>query len=109
MRRAIRPAVRESDLARWVKKVFDAAKITYWRVNVTSVRGRKATNIGMSDFLAIQPHTGRFVGVELKLPGEELRESQIAFRDEVVAAGGIYGVATTAEEALAIVTLGGKQ
>lgn len=88
-------------MARWVRKVLDAAGITYWRVNVTSVRGRKATNLGMSDFLAIQPRTGRFVGLELKLPGEALRESQIAFRDEVVAAGGIYIVATSAEEALA--------
>lgn len=107
MRRAIRPAVRESDLSRWVRKALDAANVTYWRVNVTSVRGRKATNIGMSDYICVQPGTGRFVGLELKLPGEDLRESQVAFRDEVLAAGGVYIVATSAEEALSGIRNGG--
>lgn len=43
-----------------------------------------------------------FVGIEIKLPGEKPRADQQHFIDMIRAAGGIAGVATSVEEALAL-------
>lgn len=45
---------------------------------------------------------GRFASVEVKKPGEHPREDQIAWRQAVLAAGGVAGVAHTVDEAIAI-------
>lgn len=44
----------------------------------------------------------RFASIEVKKPGEEPREDQERWRDGVNKAGGVAGVATSPDEALAI-------
>lgn len=59
---------------------------------------------GVPDLLAIAPKTGRLVGIEVKRPRlgrpTELQLRQI---DRINAAGGVAGIATNVEEALALV------
>lgn len=43
-----------------------------------------------------------FVSIEVKLPGEKLRSDQQHWMEAVLAAGGIAGVAHSAEEAIDI-------
>lgn len=45
---------------------------------------------------------GRFIGIEVKKPGEEASEIQKYTLKEIIKAGGIAGVATSVEEALEI-------
>lgn len=105
MRRTVRPAVRESDIQRWARQALKTAGIYFVEINHTAqARGaQRGTTPGCSDFVALQPGTGRFVALEFKVPGGKLSDNQIAFRDSVVAAGGIYAVIESAEQAIAAV------
>lgn len=105
---SLRPAVHESDIQRWARIALRAAGIYFVEVNHTAqARGmQRGTTKGTSDFIAIQPRTGRFVALEFKVPGGKLSDAQVAFRDSVVGAGGIYAVVTSAEQALAAVKEG---
>lgn len=57
---------------------------------------------GLPDILAC--YQGRFIGIEVKRPETRgtVTARQQAFLDQIEAAGGIVGVATSVEEALAI-------
>lgn len=56
--------------------------------------------IGSGDILGIVPPHGKFLTIELKMPGEKERPEQITFRKEVVAAGGIAIVADSVQSVL---------
>lgn len=64
---------------------------------------------GLPDILAIAPATGRLVGIEVKRHKlgklTELQKSQLA---RIEAAGGVAGVATSADEALSILQRGNQ-
>lgn len=53
--------------------------------------------------IACQDGIGRFVAIEVKLPGEKPRADQVRFLEHVRKMGGIAGVATSVEEAIALV------
>ena len=60
---------------------------------------------GIPDILCIAPGTGRFVGIEVKRPrgygkATELQLKQI---EKINSAGGVAGIATCEEEAIALV------
>lgn len=71
---------------------------------ILKTHGSPYQQAGVPDLLAIAPRTGRLVGVEVKRPRigrvTELQRRQI---EKINAAGGVAGVATCAEEALALV------
>ena len=58
---------------------------------------------GLPDILAIAPQTGRLLGIEVKRPHigklTALQQNQL---DKIMSAGGVAGVATCADEALAL-------
>jgi len=56
--------------------------------------------VGSSDLVAVTPNGGKFVGIEMKKPGEKQESAQIAFEGAVKAHNGIYIVATSVDEAL---------
>lgn len=58
-------------------------------------------NPGGSDLIGLAPG-GRFLAIEVKVPGQRPTPEQQRFIDAVKAAGGVAGVARTVEEALAI-------
>lgn len=86
----IRRVRRESDLVREVMALLDACNLAPMRVNVVSVRGRKADNAGMADIYFTLAPSGRAVWIECKMAGAEHRESQQRFQRTVESRGGSY-------------------
>lgn len=77
---------------------------------IMKTHGSPYQQSGVPDLLCIAPGSGRLVGIEVKRPGgtwkvTELQKQQIALIRE---AGGVAGVATCVEEALALLKEGEK-
>lgn len=72
-------------------------------VFVFKVHGSEHMQAGLPDLIACVD--GRFVGLEVKLPGEEHAVSKIQQlrHDEIRAAGGLVWVITNVDQALSIV------
>lgn len=86
-----------------VNKIRDALKAAgvKW---IMKTHGSPYQQSGVPDLLCIAPGTGRLVGIEVKRPHgtwkvTELQKHQIELIRE---AGGVAGVATSVEEALAL-------
>lgn len=65
---------------------------------------------GTSDIIAIHRSTGRFVGIEVKRPGyspSDVRPVQHKWLATVARFGGVTGIATSEEEAMAIMARAG--
>lgn len=84
-----------------VNKIREALKVAgvKW---IMKTHGSPYQQSGVPDLLCIAPVTGRLVGIEVKRPGgtwkvTELQKKQI---ENIREAGGVAGVATSAEEAL---------
>lgn len=60
---------------------------------------------GVPDILCIAPGTGRFVGIEVKRPDGYGKATPLQLEqiERIRAAGGVAGIATSPEEALALV------
>lgn len=92
-----------------VNKIRDALKAAgvKW---IMKTHGSPYQQSGVPDLLCIAPKTGRLVGIEVKRPHgtwkvTELQKHQIELIRE---AGGVAGVATCVEEALALLEEGEK-
>ncbi len=82
--------------------------VTLWRNSVGTFKTQDGKWVqaglpaGSSDLIGIC--NGRFVAIEVKLPGQKPRPDQVQFLEHVKKMGGIAGVATSPEEAIAILT-----
>jgi hypothetical protein len=111
-RRPERPQT-ETDVLREVRAALATFKtdVVFWRNNTGSLQdatGRYVTYglcEGSADLVGIV--RGRFVALEVKRPGgttsKQRREDQAAWGNIVRAAGGVYEIVTSAEEAEAVV------
>lgn len=90
----------EKTIVSQIVRALSSAGVTW----VMKTHGSAYQRSGVPDLLAIAPKTGRLVGIEVKRPRlgrpTELQLRQI---DRINAAGGVAGIATCAEEALALV------
>lgn len=69
---------------------------------------RTGLGLGVSDLICVVPPMGRFLGIEVKRPGyapSRVRPEQTKWLAIVQRFGGITGIATSVEEALALVEL----
>lgn len=64
---------------------------------------RTGLGIGVSDLICVVPPFGRFLGIEVKKPGQKPRDEQKRWLAVIRRHGGVTGVATTVEEAMALV------
>ena len=55
---------------------------------------------GSADLIGMLVPSGRFLAVEVKMPGKHLEPDQVRWRDVVVRAGGLHVVAHSVAEAL---------
>lgn len=62
---------------------------------------------GSSDLVAVVK--GRFVGLEVKLPGEKPRANQVAWGELIEQHGGVYRVVTSVGEAVEVVREAGRR
>ena len=88
--------LRETDIVRACLDWFAAMRILAWRSNSGGVMGeykgkkrfvRFNSAPGMSDICAV--YRGRFIAVEVKMPGKHSTPEQIRFQNAVAAAGGL--------------------
>jgi hypothetical protein len=53
---------------------------------------------GIPDITALEPKTGRYIGIEAKAGKDQLREDQIKWKSRILAGGGIFIEARTLED-----------
>lgn len=88
----------ETDLKRAVMKLFAFSGWLVTRAQAGRIRrGVQLARTGTADLVCCA--NGRYCEVELKLPGEELRESQKKRASEVIDRGGRYFVVRSLEDA----------
>lgn len=99
---------REGALMRRIMLALSEAGAITWRNNVgyaTYPNGvvvkYGVCNPGGSDLVGIAPG-GRFLAIEVKVPGAQPTAEQQRFIDAVKAAGGVAGVVRSIEDALAL-------
>jgi hypothetical protein len=78
--------------------------VVAWRnAQVTARRSGRAVKAGLgtgsADIIACVGPNGRFLGLEVKLPGEELSEAQKWWWSDVADQGGAYAVVHSVDEA----------
>jgi hypothetical protein len=74
-----------------------------WRMSVGG-RGRHVFGVaGQADVFAILHGSGRFVGLEVKTPRGVVEPHQREWGATVTAAGGVYAVVRSAEDARAVI------
>lgn len=101
------PRMRESDLSRTIQIALSQAGHRIWRFNTGlfyTADGRpvRAGMKSASDLIGIAKG-GRFVAIEVKLPGGKPTAAQQRFLDLIESMGGVSGCARSVDEALAIV------
>lgn len=101
----------EADLMRLIVRELSKGTVRLLRNNVGKLpdrQGRLVTyglGIGSSDLVGVSMQAngiGRFVAIEVKLPGQKPTDTQQSFIDMVLAMGGQAGVAHSVEEAAQI-------
>lgn len=102
---------KESAIQGEVMAILAMADYTLWRNNVgcaTHQYTRKNGSVGSSfirygtkglpDILAIQPGTGRLIGIEVKRPGTYQTQEQLEWQLRFTEAGAVYIVVRSGEE-----------
>lgn len=97
----------EGALMRRIMLALSEAGARVWRNNAGFATYPNATvvkygigNPGGSDLIGL--YKGRFLAVEVKVPGENPTPEQTRFIEGVLAAGGIAGVARSVDDALTL-------
>ena len=62
--------------------------------------------VGLPDLTAIEPTTGRYIGIEVKVGRDELRPAQIKWRDRILRSCGIFIEARSVDDVIAGLGLG---
>lgn len=95
-------------------KIMDALKASgtaFWRINNTGKlpggRWASRSSVGVSDLIAIGPG-GVFTGIEVKDADGEQNDAQIKFQEAVERAGGVYIVARSVDDVLALLRSWGR-
>lgn len=102
----------EAQLQREILLVYGSRPgLRLWRANAgralvpTANGGLRPIQVnlpGCPDLIGFLAPSGRFVGIEVKAPAGRLRPAQGAFRDALVAAGGVYIVARSLSDVAAV-------
>jgi VRR-NUC domain len=99
---------KEADLSRAIQIALCARGHRVWRNNVGllfDARGkavRYGLATGSADLIGITRQEGRFLSIEVKLPGRKPTRQQQRWRAMVIEMGGVAGVAHSVEEAVEI-------
>ena len=86
--------------------------VTLWRNHTGALKAGNGRMVkfglcpGSADLIGIMQDAGagRFVAIEIKLPGEKPRPDQVRFLDHIRRMGGIAGCVTSPEEAIELLS-----
>lgn len=105
-----RPTMRESEILRAIRlELGSDADLTLWRENVGAlpdVTGRLVRYgmaPGAADLVGLLGPAGRFLALEVKVPGMRPRAEQLEWGAIVQRRGGVYAVVHSVEEAQAVI------
>lgn len=103
----------EKQLQAQIVHALNLAGCWVWSVNAGKIKIQSQSGIrffsgaptGHSDIQGILKKTGQFIAIEVKLPKRRkfITYPQQKFLDQVKESGGISGIATSPDEALAII------
>ena len=102
------PREREKGIEIRIRVALASAGVLVWKHHVDNRRMLTGLGLGTSDLICVVPPLGRFLGIEVKRPGyspSDVRPDQTIWLAMVRRFGGITGVATSVEEAMALVAL----
>ena len=99
---------KETDLMRAIQLAYGVGTTRLFRNNVGALEDKNGRLVrfglgtGSSDLIGVsmtQNGIGRFVALEVKLPGQKPTREQLAFIEMVKAMGGLAGVAYSVDDA----------
>ena len=102
--------MKEGKIQTLIRKEAHKYDLVLLRNNVGSLQNKTGRWVqfglckGSSDLIGWHKLTGKFVAIEVKRPGQKLREDQKDFIDRVKEAGGIAGVARHPDDLAEILT-----
>lgn len=91
------PRKPETNLRSRIKETLERERPGFWVI----IHGSAMQQAGLPDIIGV--YKGRFVGVEVKVPGEQARPLQAHTHRKINAAGGIAGSVISVDEALVLV------
>lgn len=97
----------ESEVLRDIRKALCREGILCLRHHVDNRQSRTGLGLGVADLICVVPPHGVLCAIEVKRPGSRSRVSahQRMWATVVRLHGGIYGVATSVDEARALIAL----
>ncbi len=98
-------AEKEAPIKARIRAALVDAGCIVWVHDADYRLGKTGLGKGTADLICIVPPSGRFLGVEIKRPGyspSDVRHDQISWLAAVRKFGGVSGIATSEEEALAL-------
>lgn len=60
--------------------------------------------VGSGDLIGIRKSDGKFISIEIKMPGKKLSPGQVNFMNAVIGAGGIAGICSSPEDVKNLLT-----
>lgn len=96
--------IKEADVLKACIQYLEFSPFFAWRSNNTGIWNAKQKSYifhgtkGVPDIIAIEPNSGRFIGIEVKGPKGKLSEHQKAFSDNVNNSNAYYCVVRSVEE-----------
>ncbi len=107
VRLAKNPAPREKGIEVQIRVALAAAGVLVMKHNVDARGGvGRGLGLGVADLICVVPPLGRFLAIEVKRPGytqSDVRDAQRRWLGVVLRFGGIAGIATSVDEAMALV------
>lgn len=97
----------ETAIQKSILAALHAAGRQAWRLNAAGGNWRMRSNPGFADILTLGPG-GRATFIEVKTSDGELRPAQAAFQTSVERAGGVYLVARSVDDVLALLRSWGR-
>ena len=96
--------VEENKIQKQILEYLLALGLSAWRNNSAGIKkGSRFIRCGIkgsADIIAVLPPNGRFLGVEVKGPGEKQSNDQETWQEELEAAGGLYILAWSLEDVI---------
>jgi hypothetical protein len=97
--------MKESDIVRQVIQVVNDSRLAYvWRCQSGTLLGGRVhlAPPGTPDIVGFRRRDGRFVGLEVKVPGKKPSSEQLVAGQRIRDCGGLWGCVTSAAAALAL-------
>lgn len=94
----------ESNIKARIRKALTSEGVLCWIHNVDNRLLHTGLGLGTADIICVVPPYGRFLGIECKRPGRgKVSDNQTRWLAAVRQFGGVTGIATSVDEALALV------